>query len=531
VSGDGVGIDAGSGNMITNSGTASGAFGAIIAGHGNTITNSGTASSAGAGIDAGSGNIITNSGTASGGSVAIFGFDNNTIANSGTASGGDYGIFVWNGNTITNSGTASGDDFGIRAANGNRISNSGKIVGGNDAVRLEGFDNVVTLLHGSNIQGNLHLGNASNTLVIGRGLETALAFTGTPAIDTSGQPFVIADSTLYVVNATVFSVLDEMTNDLTRAVTGAVEGRLASARLTGGGMSMAMNGMTITPSADVSVAPDTGIWLSGLGSYRDQDGDGATDGYETVLGGAVGGIDDMVGENTRAGIFAGLAFAGLEQDEGSQDLDSDTYFGGLYLGHEMGASFIDLSLTAGWSDFRSDRKIANNLVAGGIEHARADYGGLLISPALRFGTDMAMGSGTLKPSIRLRYAGLFLDGYEESGSAANLTVDERDINIFDIRGELAYRFATMETSGGSLFQTVRLGVDGTFSDADSVGAVLAGKALEFNVADDDVARGFAGYDMVYAMPGGASFNLSAEAGYDTSDAFTLEGQAGFAWAF
>ena len=51
-----------------------------------------------------------------------------------------------------------------------------------------------------------------------------------------------------------------------------------------------------------------------------------------------------------------------------KDLDSDTYFGGLYLGHEMGASFIDLSLTAGWSDFRRDRKIANNLVAGGIEH-------------------------------------------------------------------------------------------------------------------------------------------------------------------
>jgi hypothetical protein len=37
--------------------------------------------------------------------------------------------------------------------------------------------------------------------------------------------------------------------------------------------------------------------------------------------------------------------------------------------------------------------------------------------------------------------------------------------------------------------------------------------------------------MVYAMSGGASFNLSAEAGYDTSDAFTLEGHMGVAWAF
>jgi hypothetical protein len=52
------------------------------------------------------------------------------------------------------------------------------------------------------------------------------------------------------------------------------------------------------------------------------------------------------------------------------------------------------------------------MVAGGIEHAEANYGGFLLSPSVRIGTDMAMGSGTLTPSLRLRYAGLFLEGYE-----------------------------------------------------------------------------------------------------------------------
>jgi hypothetical protein len=89
----------------------------------------------------------------------------------------------------------------------------------------------------------------------------------------------------------------------------------------------------------------------------------------------------------------------------------------------------------------------------------------------------------------------------------------------------------VETSGGILYQTVRLGIDGTFSDADSVDATLAGQALAFDVSTDDVARGFARYDMVYAMSSAGSFNVSAEAGYDTSDAFTLEGHAGVAWAF
>ena len=197
----------------------------------------------------------------------------------------------------------------------------------------------------------------------------------------------------------------------------------------------------------------------------------------------------------------------------------------------MGSSFIDLTLTAGWSDFHSDRQVINNMVAGGIEHAKADYDGFLISPSVRFGTDMAMGDGTLTPSLRLRYAGLFLDGYEESGSVADLRVDDRDISIIDVRGELAYRFAGRETPEGTLYQTARFGVDGTFSDADGVDAVLAGQALNLDVSTDDVARGFAGYDVVFATTGAPRFNLSAEAGYDTSDALTLDGHAGIALAF
>ncbi len=525
------GIAAYNGNTITNSGTATGKYG-ILANDNNSITNSGSATGGVMGINANADNTITNSGTAEGGLVGINVGSGNTITNSGMVDGGAVGIATGVGNWITNSGEVRGSTRGIYVTNGNTITNSGKIVG-DRAVDLDGTDNTLTLLRGSTIQGGLALGDSSNTLIIGRGLETALAFTGTPTIDTSGQPFVIADGTLYVVNPTLFSVQDEMTNDLTREVTGAVEGRLASARLTGGGgMSVAMNGMTVTPTADITTAAsDNGIWLSGIGSYRDQNSDGNTDGFETALGGAVGGIDGMVADNTRAGIFAGLAFANLNEDKFSQDLDSDNYFGGLYLSHEMGSSFVDLSLTAGWSEFHSDRKIANNMVDGGIEHAKADYSGFLISPSLKLGTDLAMGSGTFTPSIRARYAGLFMDDYNEHGSATDLSVDSRDINIFDVRGELAYRFAARETPDGSLHQTVRLGVDGTFSDADRVDATLAGQALQFNVSDDDLARGFAGYDVAYVTSGSASFNLSTEAGYDTNDAFTLEGHAGVAWAF
>ncbi len=44
-------------------------------------------------------------------------------------------------------------------------------------------------------------------------------------------------------------------------------------------------------------------------------------------------------------------------------------------------------------------------------------------------------------------------------------------------------------------------------------------------------RGFTGLDLAYETGGGANFTLPGEAGYDTSDALTLTGTAGLAWAF
>ena len=174
----------------------------------------------------------------------------------------------------------------------------------------------------------------------------------------------------------------------------------------------------------------------------------------------------------------------------------------------------------------SDRTVANNLVIGGIEHAKADYDGVFVSPSATIGTTYAMGEATLIPSFRARYAGLFLDGYDESGSAANLSVDDRDVNVFDFRAQLAYALASKPVGNGSLHTTFRFGADATFADNDNVEAVLLGTGLNFSVSGDDTVRGFAGVDLSWQAAGGCSFFLGAEAGYDSGDAFTLDVQGG-----
>src|SRR5690606_37688247 len=127
-----------------------------------------------------------------------------------------------------------------------------------------------------------------------------------------------------------------------------------------------------------------------------------------------------------------------------------------------------------------------------------------------------------------RYAGLFLDGYEESGSAADLSVGSRSVNVFELRGQLAYGFAPMQQENGTLDATLRVGADGVFSDGGSIDASLLGNPLDFSAVgdSDETLRGFVGLDAAYAMTGGASFHVTTELGYDSDDAFTARAAAG-----
>lgn len=517
---------------------------AISGNDGNTIINAGTVTAVGGadadGIEVVDNNIIINSGTVTGGDEAIEVFDDNIIINSGWLISGGEGISAGNNNIITNSGTITSDDEAIKVESGNTITNSGTVIGiNNDAIDLRGSNNALRLLAGSALQGNLALGNATNTLVIGPGLNTALGFTGDPAIQADGLPFIVVGDTLYVVDVTGFSVHDEMVGDLTRSVSRSLEDRLSAIRQgdEGGALSaLALGYAPITPAIGNSADDrSSGVWMTGLGGYRTQDGGTTTLDFETRFAGAMGGFDTMVAPETRVGVFGGVSFADVDTGVVGQELSTSSFFAGLYLGHEFGHqfghSFIDASFTAGWSDFDSERRVTNNLVAGGIETARASYGGMVISPSLTLGTDLSVGAGTLTPSMRVRYAGLFLDSYTETGSAANLTVGDRSIHIMEAGAQLAYALAPLDTGAGSLQQSFSVGVDGAFVGGDAVSAIIVGQALSFSAETEDTVRGFLGYDAAFAMTETASLNLSAQAGYDSNDALTLEGRAGFSLTF
>lgn len=443
---------------------------------------------------------------------------------------------------ITNSGSITTSAIGIDAqVAGATVTNSGRIISSLDtyAIFFAQQNATLNLLAGSVIQGGIGFGNAevSATLNIGPGLNTALSLADVPGtINSFGAPMAIQGSLVAVVDPTGFSAQDEMLTDLTRAIANAVDGRLNAARFGYVPMTGSMTAYVEPETHSVVLGYGTGgetaaghgsgFWAAGIGAWRDQDADGADVGFDTALGGLLIGYDAEVSAGTRVGAFLGASTSRFETDANSQEIDADSYFGGVYGSYSGQNYFLDASLTGGVSQQSSDRTVANNLVIGGIEHAEADYDGVFVSPSATIGTIYAMGGGMLIPSLRARYAGLFLDGYEESGSAADMSVDDRDVNVFDFRAQLAYALAARSLNGGMLQTAVRFGADATFADNDDVQAVLLGTGLNFSVSGDDTVRGFAGVDVSWRAAGGADFFLGGEAGYDSGDAVTFDVRGG-----
>jgi hypothetical protein len=534
---DGFGIVAfGNSNTITNSGMADGNVGMFAQGTFNTFINSGTVT--GSIVAYGAGSTITNSGTTTGdygiyADSTIYGDGTGfTIANSGTATGSSdgFGIIAFgDGGKINNSGTATGGNGIYSEGIGNSITNSGNIVGELAAVFFEGSGNTLTLLAGSKVQGLLDIaGNGGNTLVIGRRLNTALRFTGVPeaTIETNGMPSVAFGGVLAVVDPTVYAAEDDMLGDLSRSLADVVDGRLGFA--TG----HRANNIVISTSNAEPSGSQWKTWATGIGNYRSQTTDDIYDGFDTTLGGFALGTDGVLSSGTKFGGFVGASRAHLRTNAGAEQADSNSAYAGLYAGYSLPKAFVNLAVMGGHTNASTSRDVLNNMVAGGIEQAKGNPDGVFFAPQVTIGTDIQSHGSMITPSLRVAYTKLSMDSYDETGSAADLSVGSRTVSLVDLRGQLAFAIKPILTSSGQFDATMRLGADATFTHSDDITATLLGQPITFSTSSQETTlRGFAGVDLIHAMDNGADLKLSVEAGYDTNHAATLKGTAGLAWAF
>lgn len=467
-----------------------------------------------------------NSGTIIGGEVGISVHEGSILdlINSGTIQGtGDHGVYIYDVGTeatIVNTGAIYGGANGITVENAKLdLVNAGIISGVDRSLDIEDSSgNTVTLLPGSVLIGDIYLGNADNSFIFGNGLNALLSFNTSgslPAnIDTNGMPYVVdaANYQIAIVDTTGFAMADEILEDLTGSVMGAVSKRLHAPDSAGSSSVALSAGETIRP-ASYDMPSGHSIWGEVLGSWREQDASAPAWSSEHRLSGIVTGFDGALSDVYRAGLFIGAAQSELEVDDNAQEIDAHGLFGGAYVSRSDEQIIADLTIFAGWQEHDSERLVANNALADGLETAEASYDGFFIAPELTVGMKLPV----ITPTFTLRYAGLFLEDYEEVGSAAALTVDSRAVHNLTSRAQLALPLLHELSDGSSMSLDSRVGVEGRFTFGGDVSAVLLTDTISFEPGGDDaVASLYAGTDAALrSAGGGVTLRLGAEASAGT----------------
>lgn len=232
------------------------------------------------------------------------------------------------------------------------------------------------------------------------------------------------------------------------------------------------------------------------------------------------------------GAFFGAAETDIDTF-GNQESDVESIFGGLYASFKTDNLIFDLGITGGATEGDNTRIVDNNRV-NGLQTVTSDFDGTFIAPELSVSSQFDMGAaGILQPTLRVGYAGLFLDGYTEMGSTAPLTVDDRDLHLLHARFELAVLMSSKGEDSLSFKFSPYVGVEGrSLIDGEAVNATFLGSNLSFNPGgSDDVASAFAGMRFSVLKTENFGIFASFEGSLDTEENSTLTGNLGVKWRF
>jgi len=443
------------------------------------------------------------------------------ITNSGlitTGGSGAHGIFNSGGATavITNSGlisTAGNGAHGISNTGADvHIINSGtiRVAAANAFVlNLTGIDPTLSLLRGSNLDGNVNVGATALNLNVETGLNLALTLNsgsfGSLGID---APFVLVGSTITVIDPTGLAMQADVVADLSDTI---------------------LNGIYRHRTCHCTPC-GCGVWTQGIGSYRKRSDNSHTVGHDNWQGGFLVGYDTYFCGGY-ANLFGGISYGEAEVDERTQKATTRSYVGGVTYERLFCNNFLGLAITAGYVDWDNKRIVMNNLVPGGVETARADTGGLFVSPEVTLGHHFASLWFCPIMSFTLRYAGLFLGDYSETGSVSNLSVKNRDIELLTTRFEVALPYG--DSQGRCCWSLEPyFGAFGRYQvGGNRVDSELQGLPLKFNPGSPrNLVAFLVGFRGTQSF-GCFNLSLNVEGSFDNFRSSRILGEGGIGFSF
>jgi hypothetical protein len=482
-----------------------------------TIENAGTirslATTDGEGITIGGGSV-TNTGLIESAQNAIF-----FVSSDSDPHRTDDGAMVNSGTIQAGSGYAIrffDDQDGEPDIRDDSIFNSGTIVG--DILYGSG-DDLLSLLAGSRITGDIDMGDGNNTIHFGDGLSADIVVSGVDNIDTEGKPFVVEKGRIVVVDPTGFGTTMTALTDMATAIGSVIGGRLAAAG--GSGADLPAEQGYLAPAAEDAY----GFWAKGFAAGSQHDGDDEQVGSENWLGGAAIGADTKATADLILGGFGGGAYGEVSTDGDGTDIETTYAFGGLYGTYQPGATAVNFLVAFGYGDNDSERTVQTN---NGVDTADGSYDSLFAEAQVGIEHQYDFGGFTLTPEAIATYAGTWLDSYTETGVDSPMSVDDRFANVFEGRLGVTLGFDNGAASAGRGELDLTAGVLGRATWGDDVSAVLIGQSISFDPNGDEwVGGGYLGADLAWWIAENTKFFAGVEGTITSDDAIGGSAEAGF----
>ena len=265
---------------------------------------------------------------------------------------------------------------------------------------------------------------------------------------TGSVPFVVSGNQVATVDATPFAMAERNLMDFSRSVSAAIpelataatpvakalafSGSDGNAKAPFSDAFAAIRGLSAYAQDRAGLANPTvrygngmSVWARTFAGQRDQNADGALLQTTNQYYGGMLGFDMQARDDLRLGLFGGAGQTRSTVGFSNGTSTSDMVFAGAFAQYSQGSASLRGIMQVGHSTTDSSRNINNNLAPGGLEVAKASYGATYLSPeanlAMKFGLGALHGAVyTLTPSVNVRYLFAALDGYNETGSTANL---------------------------------------------------------------------------------------------------------------
>ena len=172
-------------------------------------------------------------------------------------------------------------------------------------------------------------------------------------------------------------------------------------------------------------------------------------------------------------------------------------------------------------------------IPGGVT-AGENYSSVFFSPEVGVAATLHV-TDTLeaRPRLRVRYAGLFTEGFRERGPQWDMEFAERTLHVVEARAEVGIPFALAD--GGRI--TPRVGVEGRYLLAGSeIGVVndSGGMVSLVNLdvgGDDGGITGTVGLGMAVPVAEAMTLVGSFDGALTTEDAWRALGYLGLTWSF